>query len=31
MVKVYKPNDFIKEFDNMDTAFNFIEDNNYRK
>lgn len=29
-VKVYKPNDFIKEFDDMDTAFDFMEDNNYK-
>lgn len=28
--KVYKPNDFIKEFDDMDTAFNFIKDTNYQ-
>lgn len=29
MVKVYKPNDFMKEFDNIDMASDFICDNNY--
>lgn len=30
MVKVYKPNDFVKEFDDINTAFNFISANFYQ-
>lgn len=30
MVKVYKPHDFVKEFDNIENAHLFIIDNNYQ-
>lgn len=30
MVKVYKSHDFMKEFDDINSAMNFICDNNYK-